>query len=248
MNSADTLLEELKRLALSINRDDLRKLVLELLEEPRLSFSSAKPLISLVESPAAPRKHHLFPSGLLLHTLAVTRLALAIARIVEEVYGIQVDRDIVVASSILHDIYKVFQYEPDPVNGGYRPRSDWYLSHDYALVAELAARHAEEKLIRVCSEVHGTAPITTVEGLIVHLADSIDARLGELLQNQALARAKEVEALHGCKHVSLIIEAMKRYGIQRILRMTMTSPADLRNLLESICIEQKQSTTNQPPS
>ncbi len=231
-----------------IRRQDLRELVLDLIENPRLSISSAKPMISLSESPAAPRKHHLFPGGLLLHTISVTRLAMAIADVVEELYGIEVDRDILVAAAVLHDLYKVFQYEPDPVNGGYRPRSDWYLSHDYALVAELAARHADEKLIRVCSEVHGTAPITTVEGLIVHLADSIDARLGELLQNQALARAKEIEALHGCKHVLLVIEAMRRRGIQTILRMAMTSPSDLRSLLESICIEQKQSLSNQQVS
>ena len=237
----EKVFDELKKLVSSIGREDVKRLVMDILENPQLSFSKAKPLIELTEAPAAPRKHHLFPGGLLVHTLAVTRLALAIADTLKSVYGIDVDRDLVIAAAVLHDIYKVFQYERDTVDGGYRPRADWYLSHDYALIAELATRKSDEKLIRVCSEVHGVAPITTVEGLVVHLADSIDARLGEYLQNLVLIRAKDVEAVHGCKQVQLAIETMKKLGLQETLRLAIENPAKLREVMESLCVEAKKS-------
>jgi len=209
--------EDLAKLAESlIKREDVKRAVLGILRNPRLTVSSREPLITLEESPAAPRKHHMFPGGLLLHTYSVTVLAAAIARVMREVYGVQIDEDLVVAAAILHDLYKYYQYERDEAGGGYKPRDDWYLSHDYALVAELAARNAPEDLIRVATEVHGVAPITTFEGLVVHLADSADARIGEFIQNMILARAKQLEA-SGCNTAAVLIEAVRALGLKTVV-------------------------------
>jgi len=236
--------EELAKLAESlIKREDVKRSVLSILRNPRLTISSREPLITLEESPAAPRKHHMFPGGLLLHTYSVAVLAVAIARVLKEVYGAQLDEDLVVAAAILHDLYKYYQYERDEAGGGYRPRDDWYLSHDYALVAELAARNAPEDLIKVATEVHGVAPITTFEGLAVHLADSADARIGEFIQNTILARSKQLEA-SGCSTVAALIEAVRTLGLRTVVAQ-LGDRARLVETLKTFCggkppAEQKQ--------
>ncbi|MEM1526885.1 MAG: HD domain-containing protein [Ignisphaera sp.] len=203
--------EKLKSIALSINNDDVKKIVLDLLENPRLSFASNKPLIQVEVSPAAPRKHHMFTGGLFVHTYSVAKIALTLCNIFEEIYGIPINKDLVIAASILHDIFKYYQYTIDDKEGGYKARDDWYLSHDYAIVAELALRGAKDDLIRVVSEVHGIAPIKTFEGLIVHLADTIDARFGEYIQNNAISLLKELED-YDIKPYAILDEIIKSEG------------------------------------
>ncbi len=203
-------------LANRISRDDLRRLVIDILKNPKLSITSVEPFISIEESPAAPRKHHMFSGGLVIHTLAVTKIAETLANIFESIYSVKIDRDLILAAAILHDIYKYYQYERDIVGGGYKLREDWYLSHDYAIVAELARRGAKDDIIRVISEVHGIAPFTTIEGLIVHLADSIDARFIEYIQNTLLSKLKVLEQ-DGCNVISALVKAIDVEGIGKII-------------------------------
>ncbi|ADM28581.1 metal dependent phosphohydrolase [Ignisphaera aggregans DSM 17230] len=227
--SLDMLIE----LANRINRNDLKQLVIDILRNPRLSISSVEPSISIEESPAAPRKHHMFSGGLVIHTLAVARIAEALVDIFESIYNVKADRDLVLAAAILHDIYKYYQYERDVVGGGYKPREDWYLSHDYAIVAELAKRGARDDIIRVVSEVHGIAPITTIEGLVMHLADSIDAKFGEYIQNVLLSRLKVLEQ-SGCNTTIALIEAARVEGIKNILAR-IRSKDELIDIVKKYC-------------
>jgi len=227
--SLDMLIE----LANRVNRNDLKQLVIDILRNPRLSISSVEPSISIEESPAAPRKHHMFSGGLVIHTLAVARIAEALVDIFESIYNVKADRDLVLAAAILHDIYKYYQYERDVVGGGYKPREDWYLSHDYAIVAELAKRGARDDIIRVVSEVHGIAPITTIEGLVVHLADSIDAKFGEYIQNVLLSRLKVLEQ-SGCNTTIALIEAARVEGIKNILAR-IRSKDELIDIVKKYC-------------
>lgn len=210
----------LAAIAAGISDERVRALVLDMLERPRLSFTDQQPRIGLEQSPAAPRKHHFFTGGLLVHTAGVAALALKIADYLEEVYGVRVDRDTVAAAAILHDIFKFYQYRPDEAEGGYRAREDWYLSHDYAVVAELAVRGAPDKLIRAVSEAHGLAPFSTLEGLVVHLADSVDARVGELLQQAMLSALKPLEA-QGCKPHKLLDELIRAKGLKAVLEWAL---------------------------
>lgn len=223
-----------------IKNEKLREITLSILENPKLTFTSVNPKITLEESPAAPRRHHFFPGGLLIHTIAVTKIALSISRVLKEVYGVEVDEDLVVATAILHDIFKYYQYEVDEVFGGYRLRSDWFLSHDYAIVAELAKRGAPDKLIRCLSEVHGTTPITMLESLIVHLADSVDAKFMEVTQNYLLNQIKDLEARYGCRSIDLIIEYIRRYGTSSLFRKIYGSRDTLWRELEQLCMEIKR--------
>jgi len=193
-------IRDLLKYAEMIQCEKLKRVVIDILSNPSLTISQTTPLISIEESPAAPRKHHAYPGGLLQHTISVTLIALKLCDVFEEIYGMKLDRDLVLASAILHDIYKFYQYERDEVNGGFRARNDWYLSHDYAIIAELAARRAPENLIRCLSEVHGNAPLTLPECLVIHLADSTDASFNEHIQNVLMSIARDIENLSKGKY------------------------------------------------
>ena len=232
---ARALLECIEKLAEKIESEELKRVVLSIVKNPVLTITDIKPLIKLEESPAAPRKHHFFTGGLLIHTCTVAKIAISLADIVEEVYGIKVDRDLVIATSILHDIYKYYQYAPDSLNGGYKAREDWYLSHDYAIVAELSKRNAPEKLIRAVTEVHGQVPFSTIEGLLVHLADSVDARLGEVLQNILLSRVRDYEKL--CALYKALDHLISARGVKGILGLALEDVAGFRKVFEDACKE-----------
>jgi len=191
--SREELYNVLKCFARSISDERVRSIVLDLLENPVITFTRVEPKISILESPAAPVKHHAYPGGLIDHTISVVELALSIARTFERVYNISSNLDLVVGAAILHDLFKYYQYEPDPVTGGVRPRSDWYLSHEFSMIAELTKRGAPDDLIRVIAETHGTVGFSKIEGQIVHLADSIDSQFASQIQDIVWRVCVEIE-------------------------------------------------------
>ncbi|MEM0001951.1 MAG: HD domain-containing protein [Desulfurococcaceae archaeon] len=226
-------MQTIRKLVDNIESMEIKSIVEDFLRNPSLGITDVQPLINIEDSPAAPRKHHFYTGGLLVHTYSVARIALTLSEVFNEVYGLKVNRDIVIATAILHDIYKYYQYAPDNVNGGYKLREDWYLSHDYAIVAELSRRNPHDKLIRALSEVHGQAPFSTIEGLIVHLADSIDARLGEILQNMLISKLREYEK--NCAIYKVLDVLIKKHGVNRIISLTLENSDELKKLFEQEC-------------
>jgi hypothetical protein len=85
-------LQVIQELVNLIKDNELKKIVEDVLNNPVLSFTDVKAKIKLEESPAAPRKHHFFTGGLILHTYTVTKIALTLSEIFYEVYGIRADR------------------------------------------------------------------------------------------------------------------------------------------------------------
>lgn len=75
---------------------DIKKVVLALLDDNRSRF---------LYYPAAEKLHHAMNGGLLYHTLSLVRLAEAVC----EVYPF-LDRDLLLAGAILHDIAKIREY------------------------------------------------------------------------------------------------------------------------------------------
>ncbi len=212
------ILEEIRSLAKDISDDEIKAVVLDLLENPRITFAKIEPRITLLESPAAPRKHHAYPGGLLEHTLSVTRISMNIAKALSETYDLLIDLDLVIAAAILHDLFKYYQYEWDPAIEAYRPRTDWYLSHDFAMVAELSLRHAPDKLIRAIAEVHGNVPFTMIESLIVHHADSMDANLVARIQDILWEVSRDIETETGYPAVKSFYKALRILDLNNILR------------------------------
>jgi len=222
--------------ARNIGDDTLRRITLELLEKPVVTFTRVEPRISFFESPAAPKKHHAYPGGLLDHTLGVVEIAEKLIEVYSDTYGAEVDRDIVVAAAILHDLFKYYQYEPDPLTGGYRPRSDWYFSHDFLMVAELSVRGAPDRLIRAVAETHGTTPFTMIESQIVHQADSTDSEMVSKIQDIVWRVCMDIELeLENVKAIKIFHEAMKRAPIFEYAKVYYSKGRDaLREYIKTL--------------
>ena len=198
----------------SIEDPDIRNVVVEILRKPEVTFTKAEARITFFESPAAPRKHHAYPGGLLDHTLGVVEIAEKLIEVYRNVYGARVDRSVVIGAALLHDLFKYYQYERDPLTGGYRPRSDWYFSHDFLMVAELSVRRAPDRLIRAVAETHGTVPFSMVESQLVHQADSADSEFVSRIQDVVWRACTDIELELGTiKAVKIFNEALRRASI-----------------------------------
>jgi 7,8-dihydroneopterin 2',3'-cyclic phosphate phosphodiesterase len=166
---------ELVKLAEKIKDKDLQGKVIDLLNEPSLKIDS--PALPFDEAPGGSYQHHSYRGGLLQHTLAVVRVSMTMCDLVEEVYGGNLDRDIVLAGALIHDVYKIYTYEARGegfAGSGFGDRLD----HLSLLVAELYSRGFPLEVIHVAAAHHGeNGPIQpkSVEALIVHLADLNDS-------------------------------------------------------------------------
>jgi 7,8-dihydroneopterin 2',3'-cyclic phosphate phosphodiesterase len=168
----------------------LRKKVVELLENPTFEVNGRKfsgpPLEA---SPAGLSHHHCYAGGYIEHVVSTANIAFALCDPVEQVYGGGVNRDLVIACVLLHDIFKPATYTLSRT-GTYRSaRLADYLDHLSLAVSELVRRDFPLELIHAVSAHHGEyGPIRphTVEALICHLADFADSRLnGEVLDAAA---------------------------------------------------------------
>jgi len=143
--------------------------------------------LPLKSSPAGVSHHHAYPGGFIEHVVSTVQIALSLCDVVEEVYHGRVDRDLVVAGSILHDIFKPLTYtERENGTYGLTPLAE-RLDHLTLIVSELVRRGFPLDLVHIVGShmgwQHGPIGPRTAEALIVHLADGADSRLnGEVLR------------------------------------------------------------------
>jgi len=169
---------EVEKLAEKIQDKALREKVIDLLSDPKLDLDS--PRLPVEECPAGAYQHHSYCGGLLQHTIGVTKLSLTLCDLVEEVYGGKVDRDAVIAGSLIHDLMKVYTYEPRG-DGSYMTSSlGEKIDHLTMLVAELYKRGFPVDVVHIAASHHGdVSPVKpkTMEALIVSIADLADSEL-----------------------------------------------------------------------
>ena len=136
--------------------------------------------------PAAVRNHHAYRYGLLEHTLVVAEVAAGVAG---QLPG--VDRDLVVAGALLHDIGKTRAYSADPMAPGLT--DDGRLEGEIVIGLEIVRDLVDEvggvpaatmkSLRHIVAAHHGQidkgSPVTpkTREAIIVHYCDDMTARL-----------------------------------------------------------------------
>ena len=171
-----------------IRDPSLRKLVGEYLEKPTLKLRGMEGVgLTLIESPAGRSHHHSYPSGLVEHMVATTKLALTICDSVEQVYHGEINRDLVLAGTLLHDVYKPSTFTVrDDGTYGVSPIGE-RLDHITLLLGELYGR-APLDLLHILAAHHGRyGPVSprTIEALIVHVADVADATLSGEVQDAA---------------------------------------------------------------
>lgn len=181
-------------LANKINDEQLRKKVIELLENPTFRIDGNKYSgLPLHEAPAGRTRHHSYLGGYIEHVTSTTRIALAMCDSVEKVYHGKINRDLVIAGVLLHDIFKPATYTVNK-SGCYESTGlAEYLDHLSLATSELIRRGFPLKVVHIVASHHGDyGPIRprTLEALVCHLADFSDSRLnGEVLSAAAyLAR------------------------------------------------------------
>jgi 3'-5' exoribonuclease len=141
---------------------------------------------AFMAAPASRNLHHPYRGGLLEHSLKVLRVALVAA---DELYPGEVDRDLLVAGAILHDVGKMEELDPD-LQGGYTTVG--YLLGHITLGAHMVRERARalhdfpqdllQELEHILLSHHGErewgAPVVpmTPEALIIHFCDNLDAK------------------------------------------------------------------------
>lgn len=224
---------KLKALADKIRDKKLRRKVIELLENPTFEINGKKySSLPLDVSPAGLSHHHCYPGGYIEHVVSTANLALAMCNSVEKVYHGKVNRDLVIAGVLLHDIFKPATYAVNE-NGSYSStRLADYMDHLSLVISELVRKGFPLELVHIVSAHHGDyGPIGphTVEALICHLADLMDSRLngkvlsaatyltrkavGEELQGLTSKEAFEIvhsKAVEGWEGVIKTVEKIKR--------------------------------------
>jgi putative nucleotidyltransferase with HDIG domain len=188
---------KIKALSEKIRDKELRKKVVELLENPVFEVDGKVYRgLPIDVSPAGLSHYHCYPGGYVEHVVSTANLALALCNSVEKVYHGKVNRDLVLAGVLLHDIFKPLTYTVNE-DGGYGTTglAD-YMDHLSIVISELVRRGFPLELIHVVSAHHGEyGPIRphSIEALICHLADLMDSRLnGEVLNAAAYLVKKAV--------------------------------------------------------
>jgi 7,8-dihydroneopterin 2',3'-cyclic phosphate phosphodiesterase len=178
--------QKLKALAEKIQDKKLRGMVLELLENPTFEIDGKKYSgLPLEVSPAGLSNHHCYPGGYIEHIASTANIALAMCNSIEKVYHGKVNRDLVIAGVLLHDIFKPVTYDANEGGGYSSTRLADYMDHLSLVISELVRRGFPLDVVHIVSAHHGDyGPIRphTVEALVCHLADLTDSRLnGEIL-------------------------------------------------------------------
>ena len=166
-----------------ISNDTLRDLVTSI-----LSANRAKLLVL----PAARRHHHAYVAGLLEHTLSVTRNAVFLADKYDQYYcDMQppLDKGLVVAGAILHDVGKVRELDHQPTGASYTAAGELIghilIGRDIVREAAVELDIDAETLLRLEHLIvsHQRLPEwgspkqpMTPEALLVHYADDVDAK------------------------------------------------------------------------
>ncbi len=179
---------KLRRILDKIQDKSLREKVTALVENPTIEIDGKiYKGLPLETSPAGVSHHHSYPGGLVEHIVSTTNIALTLCDTIKTTYGGKVNRDLVVAGVILHDIFKSLTYI-ERENGTYAmaPIAE-RLDHLTLGVAELIRRGFPLNLVHIVEAhmgwEHGPMGPRTLEALVVHIADMADSRLnGEVLR------------------------------------------------------------------
>jgi len=188
------LRERLAALVAGVREPRLRRM-LELAVDP-----DREPGRTFAVAPAAVRNHHAYRHGLLEHSVVVAEVAAAVADRLPTV-----DRDLVVAGALLHDVGKVVSYSSDPFAPGFtdagRLQGEIVLGHEIVqgLIAEVDGFPDElsSRLRHVIVAHHGEkekgSPVVpmTREAIVVHFCDDMTARVAAADDAERAAAAGE---------------------------------------------------------
>jgi 7,8-dihydroneopterin 2',3'-cyclic phosphate phosphodiesterase len=210
---------ELTRFIALIQDKSLRDKVTTLIRDSTMNVGdNTYAGIPLNLSPASLRRHHSYEGGLLQHLISSTSIALTLCEVVERIYRVKVDKDVVLAAIIVHDVMKPLTYcmaDETYVTSELGERID----HLCLIVAELIRRGFPVDVVHAVTAHHGRNSPTnprTIEALICFLADYTDAALnGETLKAAKFlierCVGEKVSHLRG-EHAFAIVQAKSSQG------------------------------------
>jgi hypothetical protein len=149
-----------------IQNKQIRDIVLDFVLKPNATAFGQAATQSWAASPGSGWKsHHSYPGGLAVHTMEWVEVASGWVDTYERVYGVKLDRDLVVAGLILHDWGKVWFLfddnsgkirEPDwyPKAWGAKANWKWMGGHGAVLYTELIARAVPKELLFSTAAAH----------------------------------------------------------------------------------------------
>ena len=190
----ETELAYLREQIQSLQNEHLRALL-------EIFFDDQELVSAFKKSAAARNLHHVYQGGLLEHTVKVVKLARFAA---EELYAEEVDRDLVIAGAILHDVGKITELNSEAAISYTTP--GYLIGH--ITLGSIMMREAAEKipgfpeplrleLDHIILSHHGErefgSPVLpmTPEAMVVHIADNLDAKTNMVLS--AIAEDQNVE-------------------------------------------------------
>jgi len=177
------MIEELKGFIAGIENEHLAALL-------RAFFDDENFMLAFTQSIAARNIHHAYRGGLLEHTLQVTRLAASCASLYPEL-----DRDLLIAMSILHDIGKIRELESEKE---FLYSTEGYLLGHISLGLQMLderirgiegfphelALRAKHVLLSHHGELEFGSPVVpkTPEAIVLHYLDNLDAKTNLVLE------------------------------------------------------------------
>lgn len=187
---------------------ELNAIVAERIDQPALrqlvESILAKYRDDILTFPAARHNHHAFVGGLLEHTLSVTHTSIFLADKYADYYpdmAPPLNKGLVVAGAILHDIGKLREYDCKPEGAAFSPSGaligHMLLGRDIVREAAAEIKLDADTLLRLehivvahqrLPEWGSPKPPMTPESLLVHYADDIDAKfemMAGILKNDA---------------------------------------------------------------
>jgi 3'-5' exoribonuclease len=184
-HDAAEMFDELRKLvSKSVHDKSLAKLVTAILDENRET---------LMKMPAATHNHHAYAGGFLEHVLSVAQTCVYFADKYADVCPQMqppLDKDLVIAGGVLHDIGKLRELELTPTGAEYSASGALigHMLQGRDILREASAKHPidAEKLLRLehiivshqrLPEWGAPKPPMTPEALLVHYADDADAKL-----------------------------------------------------------------------
>jgi 3'-5' exoribonuclease len=167
-------------------------------EVVRSIFEDTSIRAKFLQAPAAQRNHHAYERGLAEHVVSMAKLADKVVEHYATMYqhlDVSIDRDLVVAGVLLHDLGKALEFERDGVAWTTNLDAELIrhipqcatMIHD-ACMATLASDDTRRRLLHVVLAHHGRleygSPVVPklIEAQLVHLIDMMDSRFAMFVE------------------------------------------------------------------
>jgi 3'-5' exoribonuclease len=195
----DEMLDELRAIARTVKDPHLLKLLSAFFKDE--AFVEA-----LKASPASKRVHQSYAGGLLEHTLSVVKIISMLVEHYRDLTGRGLDRDLLIAAAILHDIGKVAELEHGPTLA--YTTTGQLIGHiviGYRMVEEKIAQvegfpqalrdQLGHMLLSHQGRYEWKSPVVPMftEAILLHYVDDLDAKVHHVAE--AIARQADPEAL-----------------------------------------------------